>query len=386
MKLLFITDYDYTNPKLRSGVPFFLVYGLKQAGINHEVLVVADARSILQKLISRLKQFLCKHGFLGKAGFYDASYSKAMAKSYSKFWRKINLRDYDFVLSIKPQLLAYLPIETKTILWIDNTIQSYALYPEMKGISSISLKEGAQVEALVFKRAYKIFTASLWLKEYILSQIPTLSPTIHVLPRGANLPEFPVFNEVERAISNRLQSKHLCLVHVLSGIWDNDRKGTSLVINVYRILKKKIEVNLCIIGKVPKDHHDYLNSEGIHCIGYFDKLTHEGYSIYKSILFQAHFLFVPSKADGFGIIYAEAASFGLPSLACSVMGVTEAVKDGISGWLKPVETDASVWSEFIIEKFMDKQAYYNLSISAWKWSDNNFRWSKNLIKIMDIKD
>ena len=45
----------------------------------------------------------------------------------------------------------------------------------------------------------------------------------------------------------------------------------------------------------------------------------------------------PTRLEGFGLTYLQAAARGLPSLACSVGGVPEAVRHGETGWVLPAE-------------------------------------------------
>jgi glycosyltransferase involved in cell wall biosynthesis len=345
------------------------------------VLQVFDKRSIFQRIISRSKQFFCKAGLWGNRGFYDAAYSISTAKSYCRCWSTIDFSVYHKVISISPRTVAFLPEGIKPILWIDNTLSTYHLYPEMQGISPKSLQEGTSVEKIAFERAEKIVTASAWLKREIINQFPFSAPKTVVVPRGANLPQWPQQEDVDFFYRERMNSATLQLLHVVSGGWPNDRKGSQMVLEVYRLLKKQIPVSLTIIGGIPGPDSAQLAKEEIKCAGRVIKETAAGFEQWKALMGNAHFLFVPSKADGFGIVYTEAAALGIPSLALSVMGVTEAVQQGVTGWLLAAGTDAAGWADFILEKWQDREAYNSLCASTRSHANEYFQWAKNLSKV-----
>ncbi len=60
----------------------------------------------------------------------------------------------------------------------------------------------------------------------------------------------------------------------------------------------------------------------------------------RSILRESHLLAVPSQYEGFGIVYLEAMSFGLPVIATAAGGARDIVTDGTTGWLvEPGDSD-----------------------------------------------
>ena len=53
----------------------------------------------------------------------------------------------------------------------------------------------------------------------------------------------------------------------------------------------------------------------------------------RSVLRESHLLAVPSQYEGFGIVYLEGMSFGLPAIATTAGGATDIVSDGTTGVL-----------------------------------------------------
>jgi glycosyltransferase involved in cell wall biosynthesis len=44
---------------------------------------------------------------------------------------------------------------------------------------------------------------------------------------------------------------------------------------------------------------------------------------------------LPSYREGFGMAIIEAASAGVPAIGTDIYGVTDAIKEGVTGWLYP---------------------------------------------------
>ena len=115
---------------------------------------------------------------------------------------------------------------------------------------------------------------------------------------------------------------------------------------VKELNKMNIKSTLDIIG-IENDKNDH-NDENITFHGFIDK--HHTESMQKMIwLYKRSDIFIlPSIAEGFGISYMEAASFGLPSLGFKTMGVTTAVRMDKSGVLIELNDNPDKFIEIII--------------------------------------
>jgi glycosyltransferase involved in cell wall biosynthesis len=81
------------------------------------------------------------------------------------------------------------------------------------------------------------------------------------------------------------------------------------------------------------------------------------------VLVAADVYCMPSYEEGFGLVYAEAAAFGIPSIASNLPTVSEVVLQGETGWLvtpgNPVELD-----DAILKAMSDKQECARRGIRA----------------------
>lgn len=130
--------------------------------------------------------------------------------------------------------------------------------------------------------------------------------------------------------------KHKGFNILFVGIWFK-RKGGPLLVEAYRILKKKHpEISLTLIGQVSKGtrlppdtfHQDYLPRE---------RLIKEIFPKTDVIVL------IPPLAEGYGLVVLEAASLGIPSIVSQVYALPEIVQDQKTGFIiPPSDLDALV--------------------------------------------
>jgi glycosyltransferase involved in cell wall biosynthesis len=112
------------------------------------------------------------------------------------------------------------------------------------------------------------------------------------------------------------------------------RKGLDTLIAAIDAVKSAVE--LTIVGQSTAD--DYLSDvrQQIATCGLSDRVTITGELTddeLESTLRAHHLLAVPSRYEAFGIVYAEAMSYGLPVIASRAGGASDIVTDGENGFL-----------------------------------------------------
>jgi glycosyltransferase involved in cell wall biosynthesis len=92
-------------------------------------------------------------------------------------------------------------------------------------------------------------------------------------------------------------------------------------------------------------------------------------------------LFVlPSSYEGFGIVYLEAMSFGLPILACDSGATAEIVRHGVTGLLVPPD-DAPSLGHRMDELLEDRELVARMSLEARDAFSTHPRWNESMKKI-----
>jgi glycosyltransferase involved in cell wall biosynthesis len=94
-----------------------------------------------------------------------------------------------------------------------------------------------------------------------------------------------------------------------------------------------------------------------------------------SLFSHAHFLINPSRAECYGLTYAEASSFGLPSIATDVGGIPTVVKNGVNGQLFSLADSADKYCSYIKDVMSSRDQYRDLALSSFKEYENRINWS-----------
>jgi len=378
MRIAFITEYNCTDPDVRSGVPYHIYKGFLANGHQVDMILVKDVRNIIDKLISRCYQFYYHTLLQFKRGLYNVYWSKTLSKAYAKSIINTDFSKYDFAITISTITCAYANINCNLTVWIDNTFESF--YSNgFNNVPTIKMQnESNEIDDLVFKKAKKVFVASGWLRDKILKQYQLDALKILVLPRGASMSSKMDYIEIEGKINQKIKENVCNILFICSG-WEY--KGGEIVIKTFRELQKKISCTLKIIGNIsPKSETDFKENH-ISYLGYINKSSKDAFEKYSYLFNESFLLFVPSRADGFGIVYAEAASFGVPSLAYAIMGITESVQQNVTGILLPETENEHDFVASILELWNDKKKYKKLCLSAFEYAEKNFDWGKNTQKI-----
>ncbi len=94
----------------------------------------------------------------------------------------------------------------------------------------------------------------------------------------------------------------------------------------------------------------------------------------------SHVLAVPSRYEGFGIVYLEGMSFGLPAIASRAGGARETVTDGENGFLVDPDDPAGVASA--IERFdRDRDRLAEMGRAARKRYEQHPGWTETTARV-----
>ncbi|UPV98875.1 glycosyltransferase family 4 protein [Halorussus gelatinilyticus] len=102
---------------------------------------------------------------------------------------------------------------------------------------------------------------------------------------------------------------------------------------------------LSVVGNATDEEYAERVREQARDLGVADRTRFEGRLSDGALadrLAASHLLAVPSRFEGYGIVYLEGMGFGLPALASSAGGATELVTDGEDGFLIPPGSSEAV--------------------------------------------
>jgi glycosyltransferase involved in cell wall biosynthesis len=188
---------------------------------------------------------------------------------------------------------------------------------------------------------------------------------VRVLPYGANLERVPAR---EDALAPKPEGP-------LTLLWlgvDWERKGGPIALETVRLLRAGgTDARLVVVGCVPPGGAD---AEAVRVLPRLDKGVPAQAAELERLLRESHFLFLPTRADCYGIVFCEASAYGTPSIATDTGGVPGAVHEGRNGHLLPLGADAGAYTSLIREIWDEPARYHALCASSRALYDERLNW------------
>lgn len=155
--------------------------------------------------------------------------------------------------------------------------------------------------------------------------------------------------------------------------YDWQRKGGDLVSGAVRLLLADgVAVSLDVVGcQRPPDEPP---QPAIRFHGRLDKRCPDQRALLQQLYAQAHLFIMPTRAEAFGVVFAEAAAHGLPSLALQTGGVPSVVRHGETGWLLDPACTAADLAAAIRHIAGDPALYSRLSEGALADAAGRLNW------------
>jgi glycosyltransferase involved in cell wall biosynthesis len=297
---------------------------------------------------------------------FDYFHSKKLAKHYAiQVDEKIKDQEFDLIFApTASTLVAYLDTSIPIISISDATIaRMIDYYESYTNLSNSSIKQANEIERRNIEKSSVVIYASNWAAKSAIEDYGASKEKIKVIPLGANLLEIPEINSLNF-------NKSFDEIHFLFLGVDWERKGGEIVLKTMQILRSKgINTFLTICGCTP----NIQNEDFITIIPFINKNTIEGEEKIATLFQKTHFLFLPSKAECFGIVFCEASAFGVPSLTVDTGGIGNAVIDGVNGF-KLKTPLPELFSELITELIESPEKYRKLSKSSRHLFEEKLNW------------
>jgi glycosyltransferase involved in cell wall biosynthesis/GT2 family glycosyltransferase len=266
--------------------------------------------------------------------------------------------------------IAELTGTTPVAFWTDATFaQMIDLYPEFESLTGRTIRDGNRLEQKALDRANLAIYASDWAARSAITHYGAARSKVKVLPFGANLPVERTARDVERIIANR--AGDVCRLLFVGVDWK--RKGGDLAAKIAkRVNDSGVRCELTVVGSTP-DISSAMR-DIVNVVGFVSKDTAKGREKLEQLFASSHFLVMPSRAECFGVVFAEAASFGVPSIASDVGGIPSAVRDGINGYTLPLRSIVQSAADRIIELWSDSRRYDDLCRTAFHDAKVRLTW------------
>jgi glycosyltransferase involved in cell wall biosynthesis len=185
----------------------------------------------------------------------------------------------------------------------------------------------------------------------------------------------------EAAIDERAHTGPLRIVFVGN---IEPRKGLDTL--VAGLAATDTEAELTVVGRAVDEGHVASVRRSVREYGLGDRVHFAGRlsdDDLADVLESSHLLAVPSRYEGFGIVYLEGMSFGLPALASSAGGAGDIVTDGETGALVAPEDSAAVARE--LTRFAtDRDRLAAMGRAARRRHETHPDWATTTARVRDL--
>lgn len=377
LKILLISQGDISSEKTWSGIPRSMASQLEKSAGVVELKTISTIVQTLDRHLHTAIIRLTKRLTRGPIRFHIQDTKWVAQLLGIAVWQKAKTEHVDVVLGLScTNYVAYMPKGVPVVLVTGSTFSAIAKTPgyvDYSDCPKAMIKHYQATESGARARVDQYIVPSSAGKSdlRIFAAIP--GNKIHVVPYGPNIDEelARATRSIERCVRVR------CDLLFIGNDWD--RKGGDIAAKVVNALcERNIPAHLHIVG--PK------NSPVPNCpFTFYGHLSKKAdidkiFELYSS----AFMLILPSRSELFGVVFREAACFGLPSIAFDLGGVSEAVKNGKSGILMTEEASSGKFATEVEHLWNDPQSYYDLRQSTAAFYDEHCSWARWLGSMTSI--
>ena len=303
-----------------------------------------------------------------------------ISKKYAKEVKKRLPKDADIIVApAGSTLMASIKTEHKKVMINDATFIGLVDYHKSyTNLCHSSNKVGTILEKKALHNCDLLLFSSDWAANSAINDYNVAPSKVKVIPFGANIETMYSDSEINTIIKKRINSNKCNLLFV--GV-DWERKGGAFAVAVAKELySQNIDVRLDIVGikDIKIENTDYIINHG-----FISKKTDAGKQKLIKLFEDAHFFILPTMNEAFGIVFAEASSFALPSLAPKTGGVETAIKDNINGMTFELKASTKEYANYINNLLNNRLDYEKLCKTSFEYYKTELNWNIAGTRIVD---
>lgn len=357
IRLAFLCAGDPLDVLTWSGTPYHMLEALK-----HEFDVVEVVRKPWPTWFNLLRKALRRLTF-GKIDIYwwPPLARMGAARTIAALQRP----DIDFAFVVAASPIAAELVRRQPIAYVsDATFALISDYNRWLRRLAPALKQSAhQLEADCLQGASATFLPSDWARTSAIQDHGGDPERIHVVPWGSNM-------TAENPTAPDDRSKETWRLLFVGIDWV--RKGGDIALaTIAEMRRRGHDVHLDIVGSAPEDTPKL---DGVTFHGFLDKRKpaerEKLYGLFRS----SHAFFLPTKSEALGIVFAEAASYGLPTISYRTGGISAMVADGETGLLLEEGSSSHQFADAIIGLLGDWDTYLRMAKAAPLRSEQVLNW------------
>lgn len=303
-----------------------------------------------------------------KGQLYLHTHTASASKKFGKMAaRRMSRQTVDVVFApAGSEAIAHLRTEVPIVYLSDTTCRLlHSYYPGFKSLLPSHLRAADQIEQLAIQNSRRLVYGSSWAARSAIKDYHADPAFVHVVPFGANFDGPPPREDV---LKSPLRDR--CRLLFVGVNWE--RKGGKIAFETLLELERLgVPAQLTVVGCLPPKGFRH---PGLRVVPFLDKndprQREQIYRLYQ----ESHFFILPTRADCSPIVISEANAFGLPVLSTDTGGVPEAVRNGLNGFVLPLEARGDQYAVRLRDIFNDCASYEALRASSRGEFDSRLNW------------
>lgn len=375
LKLAYVTEYDPNDIHAFSGAGTFILKALTQQGFDVEYispLHIPASHFLGSKLKSLQHKLGDKKVFLQQR---TVQLAQEFARQAQRMLRQSNA---DLIFAPGSIPISYLEDARPIVFWTDATFASVVdFYPEYSNLCEESIADGNKIERAALDNSRLAIYNSDWAAQSARDHYHSPAEKIAMVPFGANIDPAHLPKDISSLLDKR--KRDICKLLFVGIDWK--RKGGEDALDITRKLSSLgIAVELTIVGCRPPIQP----SANVKVHGRLSKSSPGDLAIICELFSESHFLLLPSRAEAFGVVLAEASAFGLPSIARRVGGLTTTIREGRNGFTFEPHASTSQMVDRIVEYWSDLQKYTDLCLSSYEEYRTRINWNTAGVAVREL--
>lgn len=366
MKIGFISNFEIDDKRAWSGTINFLYETLNE---EYDIYPIIIKPNFIHRILRKIVKFVTRKGRTYTAidqMFYRVQINKKIKKAISSDVDVFFAPAASTILGI-----ASIPERCKVIYLSDTTYHCMINYYYFnQDVNDMNRYNSLEYNSL--HRADYVIFSSEWAKNDAVDYYKVDKNKIYVLPFGANLED--------RYIEHDLHN----IIKVLFVGVEWERKGTELAIKCIEYLnevQKKWKFELTIIGLDKPEKYNV--GKEIKFLGRLNKDNLVEYNQMIKCYQESDIFLLPTKAECAGIVFSEAAMYGLPSFTHSTGGVMTYVEDRETGRGLKIGATPEKFAKEILDMLNDNK-YKEWSRNSRQKYEEELNWDCWLARCKEL--
>lgn len=360
-KAVFCASGDPTNVNTWSGTPYYMLKHLEE----HFNFVHIERNPFLRYSLS-FSYFIMK---ISKGKIYPIWNDLFVKFATYRARKRILNANADIIFSAaNSSLVKQLGGNTAVISFSDATAKAMiGYYPSFDNMNVAYQKRSIETDHAGVLRSLLAFYPSKWARDSAINDYRIEASKAVISSWGINMDH----EKIEPQIRKRSAKDRIKLLFV--GL-DWSRKGGEIAVSAVKILNQRgLSCELHIVGLDAGICSQNITKDIIFH-GRLSKSNPDEYQKLSNLFHNCDIYFMPTISEAWGMVFAEAAAYAMPSVSYATGGVTSVVNDSKSGVLLPEKSNAEDFADTIEKIINTPGELERLSKGALDESKNRLNW------------